>query len=103
MKHALLLDYLYKKQQHMLIPMQSVRGKREKGRGENDCEPVKTKRGCKNAIEGRNRKDEGGDYRTLAVNAVHSHLILRHAFIARHRIVAFSAKVFTMLNEIRTC
>ncbi len=64
---------------------------------------MKTKRGCKNAIEGRNRKDEGGDYRTLAVNAVHSHLILMHAFIARHRIVAFSAKVFTMLNEIRSC
>ena len=55
MKHALLLDYLYKKQQHMLIPMQSVRGKREKGRGEKDCEPVKTKRGCKKCHRGEKK------------------------------------------------
>ena len=84
--------------------MQSMRGKREKGRGEKDCEPVTTKRGCKKKHRGeKKKKDEGVNYRTLAVNAVHSHLILRHAFIARDRICSFSAKVFTMLKEIRTC
>ena len=59
MKHALLLDYLYKKQQHMLIPMQSVRGKREKGRGEKDCEPVKTKRRCKKGHRGEKKEGRG--------------------------------------------
>ena len=55
MKHALLLDYLCKKQQHMLISMQSMRGKREKGRGEKDCEPVTTKRGCKKSHRGEKK------------------------------------------------